>query len=96
MIKLGFALLGITLVGPAADSVPRFDIQAACRAQTSSLNGTGETMGNCVKEEQAARDKLAATWSHTKPSSREICVGEQQGIHSYVDLAACLDMYASQ
>ncbi|WP_406855763.1 hypothetical protein ABEG18_25130 [Alsobacter sp. KACC 23698] len=96
MIKVAVLTLGLAVVTQVAENIPRYDIDASCRAQTSSRDGTGERMAACVRDETAAREQLASSWARAKPRSREVCAGEERGITSYADLASCLDMFASQ
>ena len=77
--------------------VPRFDIDATCRAAPSLAGGIQNPFDSCVREEKAARAKLASTWKrHTAQQRRECSALERSsGSPSYVDVLTCLEMYAA-
>src|ERR1019366_4664264 len=85
------ALMLIALAGapPAVDAV------TACRAaQASALPEDAKVAFDaCVRDEQAAHDKLAARWPHYSASARSACVGDGGGVAlSNVELWTCLEM----
>ena len=46
-----------------------------------------------MRDEQAARDKLTARWSHYSATARSACLGDGGGVApSYVELWTCLEM----
>jgi hypothetical protein len=80
-----------------ADGVPQFDITYGCRVDNtpSSLDvGLNESIKNCVRDEQHARDQLQSQWSQFAPSDRVMCTSEttdSEGVPpSYVELLTCL------
>jgi hypothetical protein len=47
----------------------------------------------CVKSEQAVRQKLIGEWSTFKPADKTTCLGSEKGGYaSYTDLITCLEM----
>jgi len=77
----------------AADSVPKFDIERACRAAgVSGLPGRDST--SCQRDEQDARSKLENNWSQYSAAHRNHCDGlvTAGGAASYVELLTCLEM----
>ena len=48
---------------------------------------------SCVRDEQAARDKLRSRWSHYSAAARATCVQDGAGVPvSYVEMFVCLEM----
>lgn len=94
-------LIALVLVLPrlpqrllAADVLPRFDTQRNCRAEVAESSGIGETLESCVKDEQSAKNELAAQWPHFSRDHKLACVRETQidTTPSYVELETCLEM----
>jgi len=71
--------------------VPAYDVSPACRAAVTVMPGSFEA---CMKDEQAARAQLAATWDRFSGTQRDNCVlTENMGRSpSYVELLTCLQM----
>lgn len=93
MFKAATIVIASGLFLTVADAVPTYDIEASCRASTSAVDGTGERMAACRRDETAARDQLAGVWTLAKAATRETCMGAQsQGSKSYVALATCMQI----
>ena len=72
--------LFITIV----DAVPVYDVAPVCRASVTVMPGSFEA---CMKDEQAARAQLAASWDRFSGPQRDNCVLTENmgGSPSYVD-----------
>ncbi len=85
------ALVLIALSG----APPSVDAAQVCRdAQSAALpEDTKVAFDSCVRDELAARDKLAARWPHYSASARSACLGDGGGVAaSNVELWTCLEM----
>jgi hypothetical protein len=81
-------LVGMQLV--AADQVPTFDVHPGCQATVEAAQMPEES---CVRDEQAARDDLAKTWSQFAAGDRTSCVDQTRNYNpSYVELLTCLEL----
>lgn len=80
-----------------ADTVPRYNVQSACRGAAESAVAPGRTSQSCERDETSARDELAKQWGNYPSVDRERCVRASSlgGPASYVDLLTCLDMAKS-
>lgn len=90
------SLLLLLLVGSSAraEEVPRFDIQAMCRAAPQLEAGDKNTDQSCVRDETQARDQLRKQWASYDVRKRSMCVQETNvgGSPSYVDVLTCIEM----
>jgi hypothetical protein len=102
MIGTALALLLTAIaVAPAhAQDVPVLDVEPVCRGIAQQAAGAGERGGpdlglsQCIKSEQAMRERLVKEWSTFAPSDKANCVGEEKSgpLPSYTDLVSCLEM----
>ena len=88
--------LAVQLVIPAADQVPRFNIDANCRADAaaSAAIAVPQSAAKCKQDEQNAHDQLVKEWVQFRPADRAPCVGlaSEGDAHSYIELLTCLEM----
>jgi hypothetical protein len=99
---ISFASSAIVLIAslPAqADDVPDLNVDPVCRGIAQQAKDPGEKGGpdlafaQCVKSEQAMRQKLVNEWSTFKPAEKANCIGSENGGYaSYTDLVTCLEM----
>jgi hypothetical protein len=82
-----------------ADDVPDLNLDPVCRGIARQASDPGErgdadlAFSQCIKSEQAVRQKIIGEWSTFGPTDKAICVGsEKGGIASYTDLVTCLEM----
>jgi hypothetical protein len=82
-----------------AEEVPVLDVEAVCRgiAQSTTAGERGGpdlSLAECVKSEQATRERLAKQWSTFAPVDKANRVGEATSgpLPSYTDLVSCLEM----
>lgn len=90
--------LGSSLVIPVGDRVPVIDVEQTCKetaATDKAMNlDLPQSVENCMRDENAARQQVASVWSSYSGSIRDGCAAEatDAGIGSYVDLLTCLQM----
>jgi hypothetical protein len=85
------ALVLIALSG----APPSVDAAKVCSdAQAAALPEDAKVaFDSCVRDELAAREKLAARWPHYSASARSACLGDGGGVPpSNVELWTCLEM----
>jgi hypothetical protein len=82
-----------------ADDVPELNVDPVCRGIAQQAKDPGERGGpdlafaQCVKSEQAVRQKLIGEWSTFRPADKATCLGSVNGGYaSYTDLITCLEM----
>jgi hypothetical protein len=102
IVPTSFVSAAILLIAgwPAqADDVPDLNVDPVCRGIAQQAKDPSESGGpdlafaQCVKSEQAMRQKLVNEWSTFKPAEKANCVGsEKAGYASYTDLVTCLEM----
>jgi hypothetical protein len=93
-------LLMAAIVLAHAQDVPSLDIEPVCRGIAKQATTAGERGGpdlglsQCIKSEQATRERLAKEWSTFAAADKASCVGEEKlgPLPSYTDLATCLEM----
>ncbi|WP_162560731.1 hypothetical protein [Methylobacterium durans] len=94
-----FCFAGIALVVLATSAawgreLPRYDIEATCRAAPTLQGAAGNTDRNCLRDEAQARAQLGQQWAGFDARRRDECVQEASlgGSPSYVALLTCLQM----
>jgi hypothetical protein len=89
-------LVAAQLVITVADEIPRFNIDATCRADAAASAGIAlsQTVASCKQDEQNAHDQLVKQWAQFRPSDRETCasLASEADADSYVELLTCLEM----
>jgi hypothetical protein len=95
------AAILLAAVWPAqADDVPNLNVDPVCRGIAQQASTPGEKGGpdlalaQCVKSEQATRERLVKEWSTFGPADKANCVAEEKmgPLPSYTDLISCLEM----
>src|SRR5437588_2147827 len=96
MRRLAFVLAFAALPASAAlaDTVPALNVQATCRATPAVTLDQQGTYDNCMRSENAARDRLAKSWGKMRADWRSTCLKTTTlgGIPSYVELLTCVEM----
>jgi hypothetical protein len=88
---LAFAVLPASA---ALADAPTLNVQATCRATPAVNLDQQATYDNCMRSENAARDRLNKTWSKMRADWRSTCLKTTTlgGIPSYVELLTCVEM----
>lgn len=90
----GVALVVVTTSAALSSELPRYDVEAMCRAAPALQAGDRNTDRNCVRDETQARTQLGQQWAGFDAKRRDLCVQETSvgGPASYVALLTCLQM----
>jgi hypothetical protein len=97
--RIGISCAVILMTSSAALSrdggLPQFDIQKQCQKTQRAANELGtknpEALDSCVKNEQNAREKLAARWATTSALDKAACVRPADWSPSYFEWLGCLE-----
>jgi hypothetical protein len=92
-ISFSMIILSTQLVA-VADRVPQFDVARNCKLDVAATAGLSvdQSLKNCLRDEQRARQQLASQWSKFPAASRASCVADEDIAPSYVSLLTCLQM----
>src|SRR5437588_6400741 len=90
---LVLAFAGLPACSLLADA-PTLNVQATCRATPAVNLDQQATYDNCMRSENAARDKLNKTWAKMRVDWRSTCLKTTSlgGVPSYVELLTCVEM----
>jgi hypothetical protein len=95
-LRVASILAAAQLVITVANEIPRFNIDATCRADAaaSASIALSQTVAACKQDEQNARDQLVKQWAQFRPSDRATCasLASEADADSYVELLTCLEM----
>jgi hypothetical protein len=88
------AILAALPASAAFADAPTLNVQATCRATPAVNLDQQATYDNCMRSENAARDKLNKTWAKMRVDWRSTCLKTTTlgGIPSYVELLTCVEM----
>ena len=93
-----FSQIGSPLVMVAGDRVPVINVEKTCKdSATADKEGNidlGQSVGDCMRDENDAKQQVNAVWSTYPAPVRERCTQEATllGEGSYVDLLTCMQM----
>ena len=82
----------------APGRMPELNVKAICRARDADArllrSTTGQSVDECVHDEEAAKQRLNSLWSNTAAAIRNRCESEAHslGMTSYLDLVTCIQM----
>jgi hypothetical protein len=88
-------MIAVLVLIALAGAPPAVDAAKVCNdAQATALPEDAKiAFDSCVRDEQAARDKLSGRWPHYSAAARSACVGDGGGVGlSNVELWTCLEM----
>ena len=83
---------------PAFAEVPRLNVKAVCEARAADARKVrsppDQSMTECVRDEEAAKQQLAALWPSTPAAIRKLCESDSRalGMRSYIDLLTCIQI----
>ena len=76
-----------------AQALPKFNVDASCKAAASKAAEGLTTVQACLNDEQSARTELSKRWSTFPAKDRRDCIAEVAGFEpSYVELLECVTM----
>jgi hypothetical protein len=90
LIPFPILVLTSQLMAAAAQDIPVFDIARGCKEEGSTL----ESVRECARDEEEARDQLRTEWSQFGSTAKSTCTQETSidATPSYVELLTCLEM----
>jgi len=83
---------------PAFARVPELNVTAICKARSIDArilrSTTGQSVDECVRDEEAAKQQLSTLWEKTSVVIRSRCESDARslGTTSYLDLLTCIQM----
>jgi hypothetical protein len=96
VLPLALAMLGALLVSAAADTMPKIGSEKLCKARAAGEKmmhlAELESVADCVREENQAKEALGALWDATDRTIRDRCKADSValGTLSYLDLLTCI------
>ena len=91
-------LLPLSAALAASGRVPELNVKAICKTRDADArlfrSTTGQSVDECVHDEENAKQQLNSLWSTTAAPIRNRCEseGHSLGTTSYLDLIACIQM----
>jgi hypothetical protein len=94
MVLFPAVLVGGHLLVAVVDQVPDLNFEPLCRDGARQNLGVSYDSAICMKDESAARDLLAKTWSEFAPADRARCIriSTMDRTASYVEVLTCLEL----
>jgi len=95
-LLLSLAILGAALPAAFADTMPKISSEKLCKARSAGEKmmhlAELETVADCVREENQAKETLGALWDATDRATRNRCKADSValGTLSYLDLLTCI------
>lgn len=90
------AVLALTL--PAFAGAPALNVRKICKTRDADAkivkSTTGQSIEDCVHDEEAAKQQLTSVWASTSVNSHKQCQSEARslGTMSYLDLLTCIQI----
>ncbi len=100
-MKRAWVSLGVLLplfTPSAFGRMPALNVEALCKARSAdarmSRSTTGQSVADCERDEEAAKQQLTTLWESTSAPIRNRCESEARslGTTSYLDLVICIQM----
>jgi hypothetical protein len=95
-----FALLLPLSTPPAFAGVPKLNVKAVCKGRSAAAkmlqSPPDQSIADCVRDEEAAKQQLGILWASTSVSIENRCESDSRslGTTSYLDLLTCIQMAA--
>jgi hypothetical protein len=95
---LWFAMSLVPFTTPALGRMPELNVKAVCNARSADAkilrSAPAQSIADCVRDEEAAKQRLSSLWESTSASTRTKCEGDTRalGMTSYLDLLTCVQM----
>jgi hypothetical protein len=93
-----FAVLLPLFTPPAFGREPELNVRAICKARSGDVKALQSTpdqsIADCVRDEEGAKQQLDARWASTSVPIRNRCESDARslGTTSYLDLLACIQI----
>jgi hypothetical protein len=99
LFSVFLALSSLALsIAPASAGIPELNVKAICKTRDANAklfrSTTGQSIDECVHDEEAAKQQLNSLWITTAASIRSQCESEGNalGTTSYLDLVTCIQI----
>jgi hypothetical protein len=99
LFSVFLALSSLALsIAPASAGIPELNVKAICKTRDANAklfrSTTGQSIDECVHDEEAAKQQLNSLWITTAASIRSQCESEGHalGTTSYLDLVTCIQI----
>lgn len=92
------AVLLPLLTPPAFGGEPALNVEAICKARSVDAkilrSPPDQSIADCARDEEAAKQQLATLWASTSVPMRNRCESDARslGTTSYLDLLACIEI----
>jgi hypothetical protein len=93
-----FLTLLFLFAAPAFAQVPQLNVKAVCKARAVDAKKVrsppDQSIADCVRDEEAAKQQLNALWASTPAPTRKQCESDDRalGMRSYLDLLSCIQI----
>jgi hypothetical protein len=93
-----FTVLHLLFTPPAFAGVPELNVKTVCKARSAddviSQATPEQRVANCVRNEEATKQRLSTLWASTSLLVRNRCESDARslGTTSYLDLLTCIQM----
>ena len=93
-----FAVLLLLFTPPALGRMPELNVKAICKSRSADAkmmrSAPLESIEDCVRGEEAAKQQLSTLWASTSVPIRNRCESEARslGTTSYLDLLTCIQI----
>jgi hypothetical protein len=92
-IGVSIAILLAGATAHAAGVLPNIDVQKVCRAAGSaSFADRDDSFETCMRDEQAAREKLRENWTSFPTGDKSHCVLPSEYLPGYIEWLTCLEL----
>lgn len=93
-----FVVLLPLLTPPASGRMPELNATTVCKARSADIkilrSSPGQSLSDCVRDEEAAKQQLSTLWALTSVPIRSRCESDARslGTTSYLDLLTCIQI----
>ena len=93
-----FAVLLPLFTPPAFGGGPELNVKALCKARSADAkilrSPPDQSIADCVRDEEAAKQQLSTLWASTSVPIRNRCESDARslGTTSYLDILTCMQM----
>jgi hypothetical protein len=93
-----FAALLLLFAPPAFGAGPELNVNAVCKARSADArmlrSPPDQSIADCMREEDAAKQQLGTVWASTSIPIRNRCESDARslGTTSYLDLLTCIQI----
>jgi hypothetical protein len=92
--SVSLAMAPFLLVIALTGSVPTMDLARICKGERLGVSADQQESAyqSCLRDEQAARDKLTTEWAKFPVAARTTCAALGREVFSYVEVLTCIEI----